>query len=138
MAGRMSPLHSPSGGLVSGSSVPPASRNGGASNAAVNGSTLQLTGRRGAHFTLHIGALTGSAAVAAKLQTNDKPADPTNGNWSDVNATTYPNAAISNKTNANSTFEMDWSPAGQNTYAVRAVLTPEANVSLAGISHVIY
>lgn len=138
MAGRMSALHNPAAGLESGISVPPASRNGGSSNADVNGSTLQLTGKRGVHFTLGIGALTGSAAVAARLQTNDTPDDPANGNWSNVNSTTYPNAAISNKTNANSTFEMDWSPAGQDTYAVRAVLTPEANVSLASITHVIY
>lgn len=138
MAGRMSPLHNPASGLTAGVSVAPASRNGGSSNADVNGATLQLTGKRGALFSLNIGALTGTAAVAARIQTNDKPADPANGNWANVNYTQYPNARVTNQAVANGAHLMDWSPAGQNTYAVRAVLTPEANVSLAGISHVIY
>lgn len=137
MAGRQSPLHNP-GAQTVGVSVPPASRNGASSNADVNGATLQLTGRRGVHFVLATGAMTGAAAVAARLQTNDTPGDPANGNWTNVNYQTYPNAQITNKTNVNAAFSMDWSPAGQDTYAVRAVLTPEANVSLASITHVIY
>ena len=51
--GRMSPLHSPQTGLTQGSSVAPASRNGGASNADVNGSTIDLTGT----FTLTVAFL---------------------------------------------------------------------------------
>ena len=136
--GRMSPLHSPEVGLTQGQSVPPASRNGGASNADVNGTTISLAGYRGAYFVLSIGALTGAANVAARLQTNDLPSDPTNGNWTNVNSTTYTNAAISAKTNANTAFEMSYVPPSGGAYVVRAVLVPDANISLAGISHVLY
>jgi len=135
--GRMSPLHSPTG-LTPGTSVVPASRNGGSSNADVNGSTIDLTGYRGAYFILHTGAMTGSAAVAARLQSNDLPSDPTNGNWSNVNYTTYSNAQITNKTNASSTFEMSYVPYAGGPLVVRAVLTPEANISLASISHILF
>lgn len=136
--GRMSPLHSPQTGLTQGSSVVPASRNGGSSNADVNGSTIDLTGYRGGYFILHIGALTGSAAVAARLQTNDLPSDPANGNWSNVNYTTYSNAQVTNKTNQSTAFEMSYVPHAGGPLVVRAVLTPEANVSLASISHVLF
>lgn len=136
--GRMSALHSPQDGLTQGSSVVPASRNGGSSNADVNGSTIDLSGKRGAYFVLHIGALTGTAAVAARLQTNDLPSDPANGNWSNVNYTTYSNAQVTNKTNQSTAFEMSYVPAAGGTPIVRAVLTPEANVSLASIAHVTF
>ncbi len=137
MASRMSALHDPTA-LTPGSSVVPASRNGGASNADVNGATLDLRGYRGAYFTLHIGALTGAGAVAARLQTNDLPTDPTNGNWANVNYTTYSNAQVTNKTNQSTCFELSYVPQPGMSTAVRAVLTPEANISLASISHIIY
>ena len=136
--GRMSPLHSPTTGLTQGSSVVPASRNGGSSNADVNGSTIDLTGKRGAYFTLITGALTGAAAVAARLQTNDLPSDPTNGNWTNVNYTTYSNAQVTNKTNQSTAFEMSYVPYAGGPLVVRAVLTPEANISLAAITHLTY
>lgn len=135
--GRMSPLHDATA-MTSGHSVAPASRNGGSSNADVNGASIDLRGRRGALFTLHIGSLTGSANVAARLQTGDNLADAANANWTNVNSTTYPNAAIAAKTNANSTFEMSYDPAVGGVAQVRAVLVPDANVSLAGISHIVY
>lgn len=135
--GRMSPLHSPQD-LTQGQSVPPASRNGGASNADVNGATIDLTGKRGAYFILSIGALTGAANVAARLQTSDLPGDPANGNWSNVNYTLYSNAQITAKTNANTAFEMSYVPGPGLQPNVRAVLTPDANVSLASISHVVF
>lgn len=138
MPGRMSPLHSPSGGLASGTSVVPASRNGGASNADVNGAAIDLRGKRGALFVLHIGALTGAAAVAARIQTGDNPDDAANANWTNVNYTTYSNARITNKTNQSSVFEMDYMAANGGVAQVRAVLTPEANVSLAAIDHVVF
>ena len=87
---------------------------------------------------IEVGALTGAANVAARLQTNDLPSDPTNGNWTNVNSTTYTNAAISAKTNANTAFEMSYVPPSGGAYVVRAVLVPDANISLAGISHVLY
>lgn len=139
MASRMSALHDPTV-LTTAQSVPPASRNGGSSNADVNGASIDLRGRkRGVLFTLNIGALTGSAAVAARLQTGDNPDDAANANWTNVNYTLHSNAQITNKTNANSVFEMSYVPSARdNAQHIRAVLTPEANVSLAGISHIVY
>lgn len=135
--GRMSPLHDATA-LTGGQSVPPASRNGGADNADVNGDAIDLRGRRGAYFELSIGALTGAANVAARLQTGDNPDDAANANWTNVNSTTYPNAAVTAKTNANSVFEMSYDPAAGGVNQVRAVLTPDANISLAGITHIVY
>ena len=136
--GRMSPLHNPAAGLTSTLALAPASRNGGASNAAVNGITIDLRGYRGVHFTLAAGALTGAANYLAYLQNNDLPTDAANGNWANVNATLYTNAAIAVKTNANSTFEMDYVPGPGMSTAVRAVLVPDANISLIGISAIQY
>lgn len=138
MSGRMSALHDPAEGLTPGQSVPPASRNGGAANADVNGATIDLTGKRGAYFVLAAGALTGAANYAARLQTNDLAADPANGNWSNVNSTTYPNAAVAVKTNANTCWEMSYVPKAGMSVVVRAVLVPDANVSLASISHITF
>jgi len=137
--GRMSALHDPTG-LTSGTSVPPASRNGGSSNADVNGASISLRGKRGVLFTLATGAMTGSAAVAARIQTGDNPDDATNANWTNVNYTLFSNAQVTNKTNANATFELAYIPGVHNTSAehIRAVLVPEANVSLASISHVVF
>lgn len=135
--GRMTALHDPTA-LNSGQSVPPASRNGGSSNADINGAAIDLRGKRGAFFQLAIGALTGAAAVAARLQTGDNPDDTANANWTNVNYTTYPNARVTNKTNANSVFEMSYVGGSGTVNLVRAVLTPEANISLAGISHITF
>lgn len=137
MAGRMSSLHNPTD-LTTAVSVPPASRNGGASNADVNGASIDLSGRRGALFTLCTGAMTGAAAVAARLETGDNLADAANANWTNVNYTLYSNAQITNKTNVNSVFELSYVPQGGDPVQVRAVLTPEANVSLASITHIVY
>lgn len=136
--GRMSPLHNPAAGLTVGSSVVPASRNGGASNVDVNGVAIDLRGKRGVMFTLGTGALTGSAAVAARIQTGDNPDDSANANWTNVNTTTYANAHVTNKTNASSAFSFDYVMGAGQVAQVRAVLTPEANVSLASISHIVY
>lgn len=133
--GRMSALHSGIA-LTQGQSVPPASRNGGASNAAVNGAAIDLRGKRGAYFILNAGALTGSANYAAYLQTGDNPDDSANANWTNVNATLYTNAAVTAKTNANSAFEMSFDAKAGNQ--VRAVLVVDANVALTSISHVVY
>lgn len=135
--GRMSSLHSPTE-VVSGTSVVPASRNGGASNADINGSAIDLRGRRGALFVLHTGAMTGAAAVAARIQTGDNPNDAANANWTNVNYTVYSNAQVTNKTNASSTFEMSYVAAAGGANQIRAVLTPEANISLASISHIVF
>jgi len=134
----MSPLHSPAGGLTAGSSVVPASRNGGSSNADVNGTAIDLRGKRGVHFTVHLGAVTGAAAIAARLQTGDAPADPANSNFTNVNYTLYSNARVANQNTASSVYEMDYQPSAGGSSVVRAVLTPEANISLASISHIIY
>lgn len=135
--GRMSPLHDPTV-LVTGTSVVPASRNGGASNADVNGSAIDLRGKRGVLFLVHAGALTGAAAYAARIQSGDNPNDSANANWTNLNYTTYANARVTNKTNASSVFEMSYDPAVGGFEQVRAVLTPEANISLAAIDHVIF
>lgn len=133
--GRMSALHDGLG-LTQGQSVPPASRNGGADNAAVNGAAVDLRGKRGAYFILDVGALTGTANYAAYLQTGDNPTDAANANWTNVNATIYTNAAVTVKTNANAAWEMTFDASGGNQ--VRAVLKPDANVSLSSIAHVVY
>jgi hypothetical protein len=104
----------------------------------VNGSAIDLRGRRGVYFLVHTGAMTGTAAVAARLQTGDLPDDAANANWTNVNYTTYSNAQVTNKTNASSIFEMDYIPAAGQVNQVRAVLTPEANISLASIGHVVF
>lgn len=136
--GRMSALHEGTSGLTQGQSVPPASRNGGASNAAVNGSAIDLRGKRGAYFILSAGAITGAGNYAAYLQTSDLESDPTNGNWSNVNATTYTNAAVAAKTNANSAWEMSYVPRPGLSPNVRAVLVVDANIVLSSISHIVY
>lgn len=138
MAGRMSPLHNPAAGLTEEMALAPASRNGGASNAAVNGATIDLRGKRGVHFNLVVGALTGAANYLAYLQNNDLPTDAANGNWANVNATTYPNAALTVKTNANSAFGLDYVPQAGMSTAVRIVLVPDANISLIGVGATIF
>jgi hypothetical protein len=135
--GRMSALHDGIA-LTQGQSVAPASRNGGASNAAVNGTAIDLRGKRGAYFIVEAGAITGSGNYAAYLQTSNLETDPTNGTWTNVNATTYTNAAVTVKTNANSAFEMSYDPAVGGVPNVRAVLVVDANIVLSGISHVVY
>jgi hypothetical protein len=133
--GRMSALHDGMA-LTQGQSVPPASRNGGASNADVNGAAIDLRGKRGAYFILSAGALTGTANYAARLQTGDNPDDSANANWTNVNATIYTNAAVTVKTNANSAWEMSFDAKAGNQ--VRAVLVVDANIALTSISHVVY
>lgn len=133
--GRMSALHDATA-LTQGQSVPPASRNGGASNADVNGAAIDLRGKRGVYFILEAGAITGAGNYAARLQTGDNPDDAANANWTNVNSTTYPNAAVAAKTNANVASEMSFDASGGNQ--VRAVLKVDANIVLSGISHVIY
>lgn len=135
--GRMSPLHSPTE-LTAGVSIPPASRNGAGGANTVNGAAIDLRGLRGAFFSLQTGAVTGAANVAAYLQTGDNLADSANANWTNVNATLYTNAAVTAKTNANSAFEMSYDPAIAGNAQVRAVLVTDANVFLAGITHVTY
>jgi hypothetical protein len=134
----MSPLHNPAAGLTAGTSVVPASRNGGSSNADVNGTAIDLRGKRGAMFIVHAGALTGAAAYAARIQTGDNPDDSANANWTNVNYTLYSNAQVTNKTNASSVFEMDYVGGAGKVNQIRAVLTPEANISLASITHIVF
>lgn len=130
--GRMSALHNPAAGLTEQLALAPASRNGGSSNAAVNGNTIDLRGYRGVHFSLAVGALTGAANYLAYLQNNDLPTDATNGNWSNVNTTTYPNAGLTVKTNASTAWGLDYIPQAGMSTAVRLVLVPDANISLIG------
>ena len=139
MAGRMSALHDPSV-LSANASI------GAISTAAntLNGATVSLArGKRGALFVLNIGVLTGAANVSAYLQTNDTPADPTNGTWSNVNATTYPNAAISIKGNGctdhqNTAWLMSYDGSTGGSYVVRAVRVTAVNTAVTSISHIIY
>lgn len=137
--GRMSPLHDATA-LVAGTSVVPASRNGGSSNAAVNGTSIDLRGYRGAMFVVHAGAITGAGNYAAYLQTADDAhiGDLANATWTNVNATTYTNAAVTVKTNASSVFEMSYDAANGGYAGVRAVLVVDANIVLSSICHVIY
>lgn len=137
--GRMSALHNPTA-MTAGTSVPPASRNGGADNADVNGESIDIRGKRGVLFVLHQGITTGTAAVAARIQTGDNPDDAANANWTNVNYTAFSNAQVTNKTNDNAVWEMAYVPGIHNSTAqhIRAVLTPEANVTLSDIVHIVY
>ena len=135
--GRMSALHSPMA-LVGGQSLPPVSRNGGTTN-TVNGTGIDLRGQRGAYFILNAGALTGAANYLAYLQgSTDAPNDLPNATWSNINATTYTNAAVTVKTNANAAWEMSYDPNVGGTTSVRAVLVTDANVAVIGITHIVF
>lgn len=138
MAGRMSPLHNPAAGLTEEMALAPASRNGGSSNAAVNGATIDLRGKRGVLFALTAGALTGAANYLAYLQNNDLPTDAANGNWANVNTTVYSNAGLTVKTNANAAWGLDYVPKAGMSTAVRIVLVPDANISLIGCSAIVF
>lgn len=137
--GRMSSLHNPTN-LTTGISVPPASRNGGAANTDINGDSIDIRGKRGVLFILSQGITTGTAATAARIETGDNPDDAANANWTNVNYTAFSNAQVTNQTNDNTVYEMAYIPGVHNSTAlhVRAVLTPEANVALAGITHIVY
>lgn len=138
--GRMSSLHNPLSGTTLGISVPPASRNGGADNADVNGASIDLRGKRGVLFQVSQGVTTGTAATAARIQTGDNPDDSANANWTNVNYTAFPDAHVTNQTTDNAVYEMAYVPGVYNSSAlhIRAVLTPEANVALAAITHIVY
>jgi hypothetical protein len=131
MAGRMSSLHNPTG-ITSVQSHPPVSRNGDTTNVA-NGASIDLRGKRGAYFTVNAGALTGAANYLAYLQTGDNLTDAANANWTNVNTTTYANAGLTVKTNANTTWEMSYNPAVGGVPQVRAVLVTDANAAVIGI-----
>ena len=133
--GRMSPLHSPASGMVTEQSLPPVSRNGASTNTA-NGASVSLSGKRGAFFQLNVGALTGAANYLAYLQTGDNLADAANANWTNVNTTTYSNAGVTVKTNANTVWEMDFDANQGNQ--IRMVLVTDANAAVIGATHVIY
>lgn len=137
--GRLSSLHNLTN-LTAGISVPPASRNGGASNADINGESIDIRGKRGVFFTLAQGVTTGAAATAARIQTGDNPDDAANANWTNVNYTAFANAQVTNQNTDNAVYEMAYVPGVHNSTAlhIRAVLTPEGNVALAGITHIVY
>lgn len=135
--GRMSPLHNPAAGLVSTQSHPPVSRNGASTNTA-NGASIDLRGKRGAYFQVNVGALTGSANYLAYTQTGDNPADAANANWTNINTTTYSNAGLTVKTNANTTWEMDVDASASGAQHVRAVLVTDANAAVIGITAITY
>ena len=138
MAGRMSALHNPAAGMTESLALAPASRNGGASNAAVNGNTIDLAGKRGAYFAISVGALTGAANYLAYIQNNDLPTDAANGNWANVNATLYPNAALTVKTNASTAWGLDYVPKAGMSPVCRLVLVPDANISLIGATAIVF
>ena len=133
MSNRASPRHGGDGDAP-GMSVQVASRNGDTTN-VVNGATVTLNGKQGVRFIVTTAAITGAATVDAHLQTNDLHGDPGNGNWTNVNTTTYANAAITQIAAANGLGQMDYSPAAGMSPIVRAVLTTDANVFVAGIVH---
>ncbi|MFZ2738435.1 MAG: hypothetical protein WAY02_09410 [Burkholderiaceae bacterium] len=137
MAGRMAPVHSPQAALTAAQSLPPVSRNGASTNTA-NGSAIDLRGSRGAYFQINVGALTGAANYLGYLQTGDNPDDAANANWTNVNTTTYSNAGLTVKTNANTTWELSYDAAEGRVNQVRMVLVTDANVAVIGASHVIY
>ena len=115
-------------------SVQVATRNGDTTN-VVNGATITISGKQGVRFIVTTAAITGSSTIDAHLQTNDQHLDPANGNWTNVNTTTYPNASITQIAAANGLGQMDYSPAAGMSPVVRAVLTTDANAFVGGIVH---
>lgn len=127
--GRMSAGHEPTGVTTPAVCVTPQS----SSSATLNGLGVDLTGLRGALFTVMSGALTGLATVAAFLQDS---AD--NSSFSNVNTTTYPEATLAASNGANAAREMGYQGgAGRQRY-VRAVAVVAANTALVSASAVTY
>ena len=85
---------------------------------------VDLAGKRGCYFSVSAGALTGLATVAAYVQDS---AD--NGNWTNVNVTTYPDATLAASNTASSTREM-WVRRDQVAQYVRVRVVVAANTAL--------
>lgn len=127
--GRMSALHEPTGGTAPAVCVSPQSS--GAST--LNGSGIDLAGKRGALFTVSIGDLTGSASVAAYLRDSDD-----NSTFTNVNTTTYPEATLAAATTANTVREMGYQGGGGRKRYVRADVVVAVNTALVAASAVTY
>jgi len=128
--------------LTSTVAVPPASRNGDTTN-VVNGAGIDLSGKRVLGVEMVAGALTGAATVAVHLQVNDTSAadkNISNGNWTNVNATVYPESAIAAKANANTAFttwvDVSKLPLTGAYPFVRAVQTVDANAAISGVNYI--
>ena len=124
---RMSPLHSPASSLTAGQSTPAVN----ASTATVNGAGIDLAGKRGVVFQLNVGALVGTATVAAHLQDSSD-----NSTFANVNTTTWSTASVAASNTANSSRDLHYSHGGQRY--VRAVMVRANNTALSGISHLVY
>lgn len=141
MGSRFSPLHGRTG-LTSTVAVPPASRNGDTTN-VVNGAGIDLTGKRVLGVELVAGVFTGAANVAVHLQVNDTEAadkNISNGNWTNINTTTYPEAAIAAQTDDNTAFttwfDVSKLPLTGAYPFVRAVQTVDANAVVSGVNYI--
>jgi len=120
MGARMSPAHNPMGAITSSPTVVPQSSGA----ATLDGLGVDLAGKRGCYFSVSAGALTGLATVAAYVQDS---AD--NGNWTNVNVTTYPDATLAASNTASSTREM-WVRRDQVAQYVRVRVVVAANTAL--------
>ena len=80
----------------------------------------------------------GRACRATRVGRGDNPNDAPNANWTNVNYTTYSNARVTNQTGASAVYEMDYQGGAGQANQIRAVLTPEANIALCSISHIVY
>lgn len=127
--GRMPSAHSPTEATAPLVCVPPQSS--GAST--LNGSGIDLTGRRGVLFTVGIGDLTGSASVAAYLRESDD-----NSTFTNVNTTTYPEATLAAATTANTAREMAYAGGGGRKRYVRADVVVAVNTALVSATAVRY
>jgi hypothetical protein len=125
----MPSAHSPTEATAPLVCVPPQSS--GAST--LNGSGIDLTGRRGVLFTVGIGDLTGSASVAAYLRESDD-----NSTFTNVNTTTYPEATLAAATTANTAREMAYAGGGGRKRYVRADVVVAVNTALVSATAVRY
>ncbi len=124
---RMPAAHSPTEATAPLVCTPPQST----TPATLNGTGIDLTGRRGALFTLGAGALTGAATVAAHLQDS-----PDNSTFTNVNTTTYPNTTLAASNSANSAREMAYVGGGGKQRFVRSVAVVAANTALVSVTAV--
>src|SRR3970282_2133742 len=98
MGARMSPAHNPVGALTAVEVNVPKSDTSGTTR---DGLGVDLAGKRGCYFVVATGALTGLATVAAYIQDSSD-----NGNWTNVNVTTYPDATLAASETASSTLDV--------------------------------
>lgn len=129
--GRIPAGHEPTGVLAPAPSISPQSANA----TSVFGATVDLAGKRGAYFLPAQGVLTGLATVAFYLQEADTDS---NGSFTNVNTTTYPEATLAASNAANASREMGYQCGAGRKQFVRAVVAVATNAAIVSCSAASY